>query len=265
MSPRFTFRAFVALFTGAAFLAACAASAPPKKRKKAPIDPGDEFWDDEIYEEQPLEPAAVNPDSGAFGAPNRPKDGGAGDDDAGFIGPKIPCAGPIVAGDLAIVEILISSRPGSGDEGEWVEIKNTRSCWLDVQGIAIESPRGAAAPNVVTVTEAIELAPGESLIVAGSADPAKNGGLPGKVVAWNASDVLKNDGDTIRVKLGATIIDELTYPAFSNLEPGRTLAFPDDCAMIHHKTWERWSLTFHEWSAGKRGTPNATNDDIACF
>lgn len=253
--------------TGVAFLAACAAEATAPKKKKTPVDPGDEFWDDTLYEEQPLEPAAVDPDSGAFvGAPVRPAgDGGGAPADGGAVGPKVYCSGPLLAGDLAVTEILVSSRTGSGDEGEWVEIASKRQCWLKLQGLVVESPRGALPANVATVTEQLELAPGGKLVVADSADPAKNGGLPGKVLSWNAADVLKNDGDTIRIKSGATVIDEVTYPAFSNLEAGRTLAFPADCAMTHHKDWTRWSLTFNEWKTGKKGTPNADNDDVACF
>jgi hypothetical protein len=260
-----SFRTVVALFTGVAFLVACTAEEATKKKKRSPVDPGDEFWDDEVYEEQPLEPTSVNPDSGAFGAVGRPKDGGPTGEDAGTVGPKVYCQGPLAAGDLAIVEILVASRTGSADEGEWAEIKSTRQCWLKLQGVTIESPRGALPANVATITQDLELAPGASIIVADSAEPAKNNGIPGPVVAWNAADVLKNDGDTIRVKSGTTVLDEVTYPAFSNLEPGRTLAFPGDCAMTYHKDWTRWSLTFNQWTAGKRGTPNAKNDDIACF
>jgi hypothetical protein len=266
LSSLVSFRGVIALVTGAAFLFACAVEAPAKKKKKSPIDPGEEFWDDTVYEEQPLEPASVDHDSGAImGAPVRPAADGGASDGGGTVGPKVYCQGPLVAGDLAVVEILVASRAGSGDEGEWVELANMRQCWLKLQGVTIESPRGALPANVATVTEQIELAPGAKLVVAGSADPAKNGGLPGTVVAWNAADVLKNDGDTIRVKSGATVLDEVTYPAFSNLETGRTLAFPGDCQMTHHKDWERWSLTFHEWKTGKKGTPNADNDDVACF
>lgn len=267
-------RTALTLLTGAAFLFACVVEeTAAKKKKRSPADPGDEWYDDEIpLEEQPIEPAYVNEDSGAFGAGSRPAnaDGGATRPDSGTtpdggLVTKIFCTGPLAAGDLAITEILISSRAGSGDPGEWVEITNTRNCWLKLKGVTIESPRGAAAPNIATVDTELDLPPSGTFVVAGSADPTKNNGLTGKVVSWNATDVLKNDGDTITLKSGATVLDSLTYPAFNNLESGRSLAFPETCAWNVRSTWARWSLSFTEHAPGQRGTPNGANIDVACF
>jgi hypothetical protein len=264
--------------TGAAFLFACAsAPASSGRKEKTPVDPGDDFFaNDPTSSEEGLSPTA-NEDSGAFTpAAARPASGGskddagslavdAGADDAGTAPPKVFCAGPLQAGDLMVSEMLITSRAGSGDDGEWIEITSTRACWLKVQGLSIESPRGTSAANAVAIAEDFELAPKGSFVVADSADPAKNHGLPGKVFAWAATDVLKNDGDTISLKLGATVVDSVTYPAFSNLTAGRTLAFPSDCPATVRTDWTRWSLTFDVYSAGFMGTPNATNDDVACY
>lgn len=273
-----TFRSVVALVTGAAFLFACAAEeTAAKRKKKGPIDPGDEWYDDEVpTEEMPIEPTYVNEDSGAFqpaaGRPaNGTKDAGGPKVDAattndGGVVTKNFCAAPLAAGDLAVVEILIASRTGSGDDGEWLEVQNTHAdCWLKLTGVTVESPRGLAQPNVATVTDGLELAPLASFLVADSVDPAKNGGLKGSVFAWSATDVLKNDGDSVLVKAGAVTVDTITYPGFSNIETGRTLAFPADCKWTDRSSWERWSLSFDSWSAGKRGTPGGPNADVACF
>ena len=61
------------------------------------------------------------------------------------------------------------------------------------------------------------------------------------------------------------VVDTLTYPAFSNLEPGRSLAFPADCPATVRGDWARWSLTFDVCTAGFKGTPNAANGDVACY
>jgi hypothetical protein len=267
-----SFRSLALLFTGAALLFACTAEqAVSTKTKRAPVEPGDEFYDDDIPSvDQGLAPTP-NEDSGAFGASSRPssgpKDGGVLVDagDSGTVLPKVYCDGPLKAGDLAISELLITSRAGSGDDGEWVEIRSTRTCWLKVKGLTISSPRGVTAENSVEITGDVEIEPRGSFVVADTLDPAKNHGLEGKVFAWAATDVLKNDGDTIKLALGATVVDTLTYPAFSNLVAGRTLAFPDDCTWAVRPDWQRWSLTFNEWSAGFKGTPNATNGDVACY
>ena len=165
----------------------------------------------------------------------------------------------------AIVELMITSKSGSGDSGEWIEIQNTRACWLELKGLTVESPRGASAPNVATITDDFELAPNATFVVADSDDPVKNHAIPGKVISWNATDVLKNDGDTLTVKLGAVQVVSLTYPAFTNLTPGRALSFPIDCAWSDRASWPRWSLTFTEYATGFKGTPNGDNADVACF
>lgn len=272
-----SWRAFVCVLTGASLLAACTlGETATKKKKKNPIDPDDEFWGDGLpLVEPPMEPDNVDDNSGAFGAGERPasSSGGSPGRDGGIVKPE-PDAGPVPktycgttlkAGDLAIVELMITSKSGSGDYGEWVEIQNTRDCWLKLQGVAVESPRGSADPNVATITDDFELEPHGTFVVADSTDPVKNHGLKGKVVAWEAADVLKNDGDTLTVKLGNIQIDTLTYPAFNNLTPGRALSFPSDCAWADRPSWERWSLTFTEFSPGYKGTPNGDNADVACF
>jgi hypothetical protein len=266
-----SFRSLSLLVTGAAFLFACTAEqAVSTKTKRTPVEPGDEFYDDDIpVVDQDLAPTP-NEDSGAFGASSRPasstKDSGVLDaGDSGTVLPKVYCEGPLEPGDLAVSELLITSRAGSGDDGEWVEIRSTRTCWLKVKGLTISSPRGVTAENSVVITDDVEIEPRGSFVVADTLDPAKNHGIEGKVFAWAATDVLKNDGDTIKLALGATVIDTLTYPAFSNLVAGRTLAFPDDCTWAVRPDWQRWSLTFNEWSAGFKGTPNATNGDVACY
>lgn len=268
-------RSLALLFTGVSFLAACAsAPATSTKKKRTPVEPGDEFYADDPPAEQGLTPTS-NPDSGAFSpAAERPapppatKDAGplvdAGPSDGGPQ-PRVFCTGALAAGDLTISELLISSRAGANDDGEWIEIKNARTCWLHVKGLSIESPRGTTGTNAVTVTEDYDLAPGGTFVVADSADPAKNHGLPGKVFAWGIADVLKNDGDTVALKAGAVVVDTLTYPGFSNLEAGRTLAFPSDCPGNVRNDWARWSLTFDVYAAGFKGTPNAANDDVACY
>jgi hypothetical protein len=272
-----SWRGITVAFTGAAFLFACAAEpAASTKKKRTPMEPGDEFYDDDIPSlEEGLAPTS-NEDSGAFGAQERPAPSGSNKDaggvlvDAGSDGgvvvppPKVFCDGPLVAGDLHVTEMLISSRAGSNDDGEWVEIRSTRTCWLKLQGLAIESPRGAAV-NGVTVADNFELPPKGSFVVADSADPAKNHGLPGKVYAWAVTDVLKNDGDTLALKVGATVVDTITYPAFSNITAGRALAFPSDCPATVRADWQRWSLTFDEYQVGFKGTPNGANDDVACY
>jgi hypothetical protein len=268
-------------------VAACSASASTKKKR----DLGDEevpMSEDDFREQDlpaPKIPDFVDEDSGAFDLPSREKDGGitgdsgrpiatdggvirdAGASDGSVAPPPNACPSPLPgAGDLAVVEIMISSAAGSGDRGEWIEIQSTRHCALNLKGVRVESPRGATAQDYVEITGDVWLPPNGMFIVADTSDPTKNNNLPGLVFpfAGTASDVLKNDGDTIIVSRSGTSIDTTTYPKFT-VYPGRSVSFPLDCAWSERSSWERWSYSFHYWTTGKQGTPNSDNNDVACY
>lgn len=205
---------------------------------------------------------AADADAGRLdgGIPREAGDAG----DSGIVVPPDACPNPLVAaGDLAVVEILIASASGAGDRAEWVEIQSTRDCSLNLKGTRIESPRGTLK-DAVDITTDVWLPPNGIFLVADSADKAVNGGLPGRVFSWAASDSLKNDGDTITVTRGTTTVDTLTYPHLT-VYPGRTISFPVDCPWSVRSSWDRWSYSFNAWSTGQKGTPNADNTDVTCY
>lgn len=255
--------------------AACATSAA-----KAHKDAGDVFEEDpgDPLLNPPRPPDYVNDDSGAFGPPaERHNDAGAVSPEGGRVtldagppqtgldsGPSGDCVGPLVLGDVKIVELMITSQAGVADKGEWVEIQSTRDCTLNVNGLTISSPRGTAT-DYVTITQDTMIPPNGTFVVGDSNVSALNGALPPLLFSWEASDVLKNTGDTINVMSGTTVIDTLTYPSFSSLTPGRSLSFPADCAWSDRADWARWSYSFDVYSGVLEGTPNADNIDVACF
>jgi len=251
--------------------------------KKSKDDNGDTYEADpgDPIIAPPRPPDYVNDDSGAFNLGSRQGSGdvdsGPRDEDAGKLqdvhlpdGGTALCQGALQPGDLKIVELMIASTSGQGDKGEWVEVQSTKSCRLAVKGVTVDSPRGAAS-DTATVTDALILDPYGTFVVAGSSDPAANHGLPPPLYAWNAADVLKNDGDTINVTLGGVVIDTLTYPSFAPIDYGRSISFPADCAWSDRSSWARWSYSFTQYAKGVGdgggflGSPNADNFDVACY
>jgi hypothetical protein len=174
------------------------------------------------------------------------------------------CPAPPGPGDLAIDEIMITSVAGSGDDGEWVEIQNTRSCSLNLQGLHGECPDGA---NVRTfdVGSDLWLPPFGTFIVADSSDPAVNHDLPGELLVWAAhtGDVLRKDGATITLTMNAAIVDSVTYPTLK-IGVGQSLAFPSDCDADARSDWTEWQPSVASWFPAFFGTPNAPNDDVHC-
>jgi len=248
-------------------MVACSANGT-QKSKREPVIPGDEYWSfDDDVDQDPITPDEVNDNSGAFSVSSRPKEAGTSpQNDSGVADAGAPtmCASGVAAGDLAIVELTISSRAGSGDPGEWFEVKSTRTCILDIGGIVIASPRGTSSDSL-TIPAGTVLDPGGTFIVAGTADATKNNGLPGPLFAFEKTDVLKNDGDTISITKGATTIDALTYPKFSLLSVGVSLSFPSDCPAGARSDWARWSVSQTSFATSQKGTPNAPNADVTCF
>ena len=278
-----------------AALIACAPASKPRAHVTADAadyntdDPGDPAL-------PPARPPDYNdPDSGALGAGERGRDASTPAPDGGVRGNPVPPDGdsgippiddagpppddggptlcpPMAAGDLAIVEFMISSQTGSGDRGEWVEIQSTRTnCSLNLNGLHVESPRGTETPDSVDITDDVLLPPNGTFIVADTVIAELNHNLPGLVYSWVGTDVLKNDGDTITVSMGGTTIDTLTYGSWT-LKTGRSVSFPVDCTWSVRSDWTRWSWSFNVWDpatvdggVSMQGTPNADNIDVACY
>jgi hypothetical protein len=256
-------RSIVAAFVGLGIVgAALACSTPAASKKPSGEDP--EFIDDEP-DPLPISPEKTDPDSGA-NVDTRPAKRDGGDGGVVVVDAAPPALCPTLnPGDLQVVELMIASRAGSGDDGEWLEIRNTRDCIVSLKGITIESPRGAAAADQVVITTDDRIPPGGTFVVADAADTTKNHGITGKVYAFGIADVLKNDGDTVRVLSGTTVIDLVTYPRVTNLGTATSLTFPSDCKPANRTDFARWSLSFDSWTTGFKGTPNLPNDDVTCF
>jgi len=179
-------------------------------------------------------------------------------------GPDGECADPVGPGDLAIVEILIASESGTGDHGEWLEVRSTRDCALDLRGLHGECAVGAKVATVDVTSDEWLPARG-SLVVADATDPAVNHGLPGLVIAWagDAGDVLRNQGTTVTLIANGALVDSVTYPQLK-IPIGTSISFPSDCAPGVRGDWSRWQPSSASWFPGFHGTPNAPNDDVHC-
>ncbi len=209
----------------------------------------------------PLPPPPPPPDGGPLPDGGPRSDGGV---DAPVDSAPSDC-GSLGPGDLVIVEIMIASQIGSGDRGEWLEVRSTRACNLDLRGLRVESPRGTTS-DYLDITTTTLLPPGGSFVVADSADPLINHGLGARVYefAGSASDVLKNSGDTITVSLGGVTIDTLTYDATLPWLTGASMAFPAACPASSRTSWASWGWSSQEYGGLFLGTPNGANTDIAC-
>ncbi len=188
-----------------------------------------------------------------------PYDGAQGADP-----PADACPSPLAPGDLLIDELMIESVAGTGDYGEWLEVRSTLACSADLRGLHGECPSGAKV-RTFDVTEHLWIPAGGTFVVADSYDPAINHDLPGNVIAWSGQpgDVLRNKGATLSLQVQDQLIDSVTYPALK-LTVGTTLEFPSDCPPSRRSDWTAWEPSITSWFPGFFGTPNAPNTDVSC-
>ena len=174
------------------------------------------------------------------------------------------CAEPPAPGDLVIDELMISSLSGTGDYGEWIEVRSTRDCALDLAGLHGECPNGAKV-NSFDIVDDRWISPRGTFVIADSSNPAIDHSLPGMLIVWLGShgDVLRNKGGTITLMMDAAILDSVTYPALK-LVIGASIAFPSDCPLTARSDWTQWQTSTSSWFPGFLGTPNAPNTDVHC-
>ena len=219
----------------------------------------------------------VAPGGDDAGAYQTPGDDASSDDAATYqpddapsgppfdAGPDGICPPPLVAGDLAIDELMIASVAGAGDYGEWVEVGSTRDCALDLRGLHGECPKGDKVAVFDVLGDAWLPARG-TFLVADSANPAVNHDLPGTLFVWSGikGDILRNKGGTVNLLLSGGLIDSVTYPALK-LDIGASVAFPADCHAAKRSDFASWQTSTSSWFPGFLGTPNAPNSDVHCL
>ena len=178
--------------------------------------------------------------------------------------PDGACTQPLAAGALAIDELMIESVAGAGDYGQWIEVANTRACTVNLVGLHGECAKGAKV-NTFDVISDLWIEPGATFLVADSSDPAVDHYLPGALLVWfgQPGGVLRKEGGTVTLMLGATIIDSVTYPSMKPVV-GASISFPSDCAPAQRSDWTAWQTSTFSWFPGFLGTPNAPNDDVHC-
>jgi hypothetical protein len=179
-------------------------------------------------------------------------------------GPKGSCTKPLVAGDLAIVELLVESVAGSGDHGEWIEVQSHLDCALDLRGLHGDAPAGAKV-HTFDVTDDLWIAPRGTFLVADASDAALNHALRGPLVVWSGEpgDVLRNMGTTVSLRMNGALIDAVTYPSMK-WTVGASIAFPAECPASARDDWAAWVTSTASWFPGFYGTPNGPNVGIRC-
>jgi hypothetical protein len=197
--------------------------------------------------------AGTAPDAGT---PDAGMDAGT---DAGGGGDCAPSSD-----NMMITEIMVASQSGSGDLGEWFEVRNLGSCPIDLSGLVIESPTAGGTPVTHTVSGGL-LTAGGYFLFAQSGDPAENHGLsPDYAYGSGTSGVVfNNGGDELILSLGGTEIDRVAWGS-TDYTPGAarqlTRGFSGDNFGLNGSGWcDATELYSEAGGSSFRGTPGARN------
>jgi hypothetical protein len=160
-------------------------------------------------------------------------------------------------GELVITEMMADPKAVSDALGEWVEVYAVRD--VDLNGVSLTNEANGRA-LLDTSRNCLELRAGTFGVLARSAEPRDNGGLP--PVLGTFSFGLSNSAEThaLRLSLNGTLLDEVVWTGAPmagvsrQLDSSRQDSLRNDAAESFCPTPEGLG-----YSSGDRGTPGAEN------
>jgi cysteine-rich repeat protein len=170
---------------------------------------------------------------------------------------------PVAAGALVISEFMSNPAKVPDELGEWIELYNPGAQEVVLNGLSLQAGISAPVAHVIAGPQAYVVPAKGYFLLAMSADPAKNGGLPkpgyvyGKVALSATSSVLS-------LRSGATVIDQLQYDKAWPLVTGKSTALdPGALDMAMNDTPTAWCKGQLPYGAGDFGSPGAPNPACA--
>jgi hypothetical protein len=168
--------------------------------------------------------------------------------------------------DIFVSEIMQRPNPAV-PQGQWLEVANFSNATIDVGGWLVASADGGVQ---ATLSSGATIAPRGFLVIAQSADPLQNDGLPTNLVAASGLALIPG-GSQVRLSNSQGFANTLTYPSGTqgvalsvDLGPfvlrGALSTAPFTSDLCNART----SQTYGNLSPSQRGTPG-TSGNGACI
>jgi hypothetical protein len=162
---------------------------------------------------------------------------------------------PPTSGDLVITEFMADPQAVGDTVGEWIELYTTGD--FDLNGLEL----GKFPPTIAHTVSSVTCLParaGSYVVLARSADPTMNGGLP-RVDAVMTMSMSNSGAQGIFVGYRGEVLDAITYStssagASTSLDPTKRNAVDND----DPANWCR-TPAGTTYGVGDRGTPGAAN------
>jgi len=168
-------------------------------------------------------------------------------------------------GEVIFTELMIYPRATDDNVGEWVELRNVGSVWMDLDGYRL-GDRGVDGTDIVAVSEgSLVVAPGEYLTICADADPWENGGVEcdGLFYYWTLGGgfALSNTEDEAQLLTpDGGLIDEVRYTEGFASEGDALGLRPSVISAIANDSLGEWCEQRSFLSFGDSGTPGNQND-----
>jgi hypothetical protein len=166
---------------------------------------------------------------------------------------------PLLPGALVITEI-VANVPGSDEGLEWIEIYNTGSDPIDLEGLTLVYEKvDGTSRKTHTVARSVEVAPGGYVVVGSLLDELAEGS--GHIDYGYAGDLgdLGNTAGYLAIESGEDTVDETYYE-----EPSETASRSLDGSQppdsLANDNLDNWCDGQTEFSEGFVATPGAAND-----
>jgi hypothetical protein len=166
----------------------------------------------------------------------------------------------ISVGDLVISEIMWDPTKVADYRGEWIEIYNTSSASLNLNGLVINS----AGNSGHTISSDVVVAAKGQVLLNVCSGSGLNGGTVGDYI-YNYSDVSLWGTDSLSLVANGTTLDSVSYNFYANnLENGKSLSLAPSLLNINdNDNASSWCSSTSTYGDGDFGTPDATNDICA--
>ncbi len=236
---------------------------PGAEPETDPSDESDEDWDDvesdtgfDMEEEDDPDPDDPDPDDPDDDAPPDP-DPAPGETASTARLPSI--------GEMVITELMIHPRAVDDAVGEWVEIENTTSAWIDLSGHRLGDGGVDDTEIDAVAADSLRIAPDGLAVICVEAEFWDNGGVDcdGTVRYWTFGGgfAMSNTEDEVILRSpGGTVLDEVRWGEGFSVE-GSSLGLRADAhSASANDSLSNWCTQWSWLPMGDVGTPGEDND-----
>ncbi|GMV38724.1 MAG: hypothetical protein AMXMBFR64_04400 [Myxococcales bacterium] len=173
-------------------------------------------------------------------------------------GPDVVTPTGLKPGDLMISEIMKNPKAVADTAGEWVEVMNTTSAPIPLDGLTLKDLK--TDKHVIASNGALVVPAGGVVVLANNGDRTKNGGVTVDYVYTGFT--MGNGADEVILANGATIIDKVAYGAgtagWPDTEGVAMMLPPGEDAGTNDQPGA-WCAAGAPMEGGDLGTPGVVN------